>query len=146
MARKLQPLIEYLLSRKTEIIYNVNDSIAGFIRHNILLFDEFSPELRPGTRYSVAREVLCTLRQEDNRLACNNIKTRAKPKQTGREYQFSIIYTENNGKHELHIQPIDEHHLSNFVVRITNMNFQALKLLFEHDFDKKSGQVQFKNT
>ncbi|TKT93330.1 hypothetical protein [Dyadobacter frigoris] len=144
MARKIQPLIDYILSRKSEIIYNDNDTIAGFVRRNIMLFDEFSPELRESTRHSVAREVLFALRQQANRLKGNNLKPRSAPKQTGKEYQFSVIYLNNNGKNELHIQPIDEHNICTFVIKISNMNLQALQMFLQHDFDQKSGQVQFK--
>lgn len=146
MARKLQPLIDYFLSRKAEIIYKTNDTIAGFVSRNMVLFDEFSPELRPGTRYSVGREVLMVLRQETNRMNRESSKRRGKPKQTSKEYQFLIIYVDNNGKNELHIQPIDKHDRHKFVVKITNINLQVLQMFFEHDFDEKSGQVQFKNT
>ena len=146
MARKLQPLIDYFLSRKTEIIYHVNDSIAGFVRRNIALFDEFSPELRPGTRNSVAREVLFTLRQQTNRLERASLKQRGAPKQTGKEYQFSIIYLNNNGQNELLIQPIDEHDRSTFVIRISNMNLRVLSMFLEKDIDHESQQVQFKYT
>lgn len=147
MARKLQPLIDYILSRQSEIIYNVNDSVAVFVRRNIVLFDEFSPELRPGTRHSVAREVLAALRQQTYRLDRDNSKrSRSRPKQTGKEYQFSIVYLNNNGKNELHIQPIEEHDRNTFVIRITKVNLQALQMFLEYDIDQKSGQVQFKTT
>ena len=147
MARKLQPLIDYILSRESEIIYNVNDSVAGFVRRNMVLFDEFSPELLPGTRHSVAKEVLAVLRQQTYRLSGRDkSKRRSRPKQTGKEYQFSIVYLNNNGKNELHIQPIEEHDRHTFVIRITNMNLQALRMFLEYDIDQKSGQVQFKTT
>jgi hypothetical protein len=146
MARKIQPLIDYFLSRKPEIIFNVNDSIAGFVSRNMALFDDFSPELRPGTRYSVGREVLLTLREESDPLVGDHFTRRGAPKQTGKEYQFSIIYLNNNGRNELHIQPIDDHDRRTLVIKITNMNLQILNMFFNHDIDKKSGQVQFKNT
>jgi hypothetical protein len=146
MARKLKPLIDYLLSRKQEIIFNVNDSIAGFVSRNMALFDDFSPELRPGTRYSVGREVLWALREEADSLVRDHFTRRGAPKQTGKEYQFSIIYVNNNGRNELHIQPIDDHDGRTLVIKITNMNLQILNMFFNHDIDKQSGQVQFKNT
>jgi len=144
MARKLQPLIDYILSRQTEIIYDFNDSIAGFVRRNIVLFDEFSPELRPGTRNSVGREVLLALREQTSRLKADNLKRRSAPKQTGKEYQFSIIYLNNNGQNELHIQPIEEHNICTFVIKISNRNLQALQMFLESDLDHQSEQVQFK--
>lgn len=143
----INPVVEYLLSRQSELQYWTNEEDYAFAVRNEKIFFDFDPELTLEDRRAAAETISPLLPEKIRPRGLDSSKewmTRNIDRQTSEEYGFTLIHREFGGRHELHICPSNSDDNKKVVIRIAQSDFINLKELFQSNFDDLSRQTQFK--